>query len=354
MVGGSDEAPTTTRGAFVDGFRFDAGGIEGVPFDALDPLFGWVLHVVRSVAPASLQRTSLSLATLGLPSTGHVRAVAKARGLRTRWLDGGDPLDLVQAAGPAIVTARALGLGGEVDALDAACASGLYAVRVACDRLASGAADCAIAAAVNRSDPSYLFHGFTQLRALSAAGVPRPFDRRADGLVIGEGAAAVALKRLEDALRDGDRIHAVIRSTALGADGRKGNMLAPAVEGQLRTLRSAWARAGVDPGTVGYVECHATGTPLGDGTELRALEALLEGRDRQAAAGGGRVGEGARRSHRDRGGARGADPGGGRGPGRAAAPRRWAARSRGRSSPGARCCGRWTSTRRGRARGGRR
>jgi 3-oxoacyl-(acyl-carrier-protein) synthase/3-hydroxymyristoyl/3-hydroxydecanoyl-(acyl carrier protein) dehydratase len=277
---------TTRRGAFVDGFTLRPEGLRpGVPFAELDPLFGWVAHTARGALPPTAERgrTALVLAALGLPSTGHVRALAQ-RWLQelepdsVPWLRGGHPLDRSQLVGPALAAAAALGLGGPVESLDAACASGLYAVRSAMDLLASGSADCALAVAVNRSDSSYLFHGFSALRALSASGSPRPLDHRADGLLVGEGAAAVALKRLPDALRDGDRVHAVLRAVSLGSDGRKGNMLAPAEEGQLRALQAAWRSAGLDPDSLGLVECHATGTPLGDGVELRALASLLAGR----------------------------------------------------------------------------
>jgi 3-hydroxymyristoyl/3-hydroxydecanoyl-(acyl carrier protein) dehydratase len=281
---GELEQPLTTRrGAFVEGFTWRLEGLQPVvPFPELDPLFGWVAHTARGALPGTADRgrTALVLAALGLPSTGHVRAVAQPwlRELElgsATWLQGGHPLDRAQLAGPALAAAAALGLGGPVESLDAACASGLYAVRSAMDLLASGAADCALAVAVNRSDSSYLFHGFSALRALSPSGQVRPLDARADGLLVGEGAVAVALKRLPDALRDGDHVHAVVRAVSLGSDGRKGNMLAPAEEGQLRTLAAAWRTAKLDPASLGLVECHATGTPLGDGIELRALASLL-------------------------------------------------------------------------------
>jgi len=281
--------PVTTRvGGFVRDWSLDPSGLalDGWALKGADPLFQWVSHVVRGVLPATFaaDRTALCLANLGLPSTGHVRAttrvLAEHLGAVPTWIQGGAAPDRWQLALPAQVAAAANGLRGPVDTLDAACASGLYAVRIACARLAAHEVDTAIAAAVNRADSAYLFLGFSALRALSATSVPRPLDARADGLVVGEGAAAVALKRLEDAQRDGDRIHAVIRGAGVGADGRKGNMLAPGAPGQLRALRAAWADAGLDPAQVGYIEAHATGTMLGDRTELSALEALLADRPR--------------------------------------------------------------------------
>ncbi|MCB9695512.1 MAG: hypothetical protein H6738_01850 [Alphaproteobacteria bacterium] len=259
---GTPDAVPTRVGAFVDGPATDEEG--------RDALFAWVRRVVARVLPdgAPLERTSLDLASLLLPTAGLARA---ARG-------AGHPDDLRQAELPALVAARAAGLGGPVSTLDAACASGLFALGHAVGRLRRGEVDLAVAAAVNRSDDTWLFEGFGQLRALSPTGRSLPFDERADGLLVGEGAVAVALARLEDARRHGWRVHALIRGVGLGSDGRKGNLLAPSADGQLRAMRKAWTDAGLDPATVGYVECHATGTPLGDRTELTALRELLAGR----------------------------------------------------------------------------
>ena len=279
----------TLWGGFVDPIDFDAADLDlpDLPIAQMDPLIHQVLHVARGAlagAGVDRDRTGLLLANLSLPSSGAVRAVAgpylEQLGIDVPWLEGGCPWDRWQSGFPAHLAARALGLGGGSCALDAACASGLYAVRLACDRLAAGEIDAAIAAAVNRADSSYLFVGFSQLHALSPTGTPRPLDRRADGLVVGEGAGAVLIKRLEDAVSAGDDILAVIRGGGLGNDGRKGNMLAPDGIGQLRTLRAAYRRAGVSPADIGYVECHATGTVLGDGVEIGALDALLSETER--------------------------------------------------------------------------
>ncbi len=284
--GGPDKAATTI-GAFVDDPPFDAAGLDlgGVPVHELDPLFRWVLTSCREAMTGVKRggRADLLLGNLSLPSSGSVRAFAApvlaalaARGIDVPSLRGGRVEDAFQSDLPAALAARALGFDGHWSALDAACASGLYAVQVACDRLNAGLCDVAVAAAVNGADSAYVFLGFTALKALSPSGASRPFDRRGDGLLVGEGAGAIALKRLDDAVRDGDTIHAVLRGGGLGNDGRKGNLLAPSAEGQLRTLRAAWKRSGLDPRELGYVECHATGTPVGDKTELQALGTLLD------------------------------------------------------------------------------
>ena len=177
---------------------------------------------------------------------------------------------------PAALLARALGLGGACYTLDAACASSLYAVKLACDELLAHRADAMLAGGLSRPDSLYTQMGFSQLRALSPSGRCAPFDRKADGLIVGEGAGVVLLKRLADALRDGDRILALVRGAGLSND-LEGKLLSPSSEGQLRALRMAYAQAGWTPQTVDLIECHATGTPVGDAVEFESLARLWEG-----------------------------------------------------------------------------
>jgi len=177
---------------------------------------------------------------------------------------------------PAALLARALGLGGACFTLDAACASSLYAVKLACDELLAHRASAMLAGGLSRPDSLYTQMGFSQLRALSPSGRCSPFDRKGDGLIVGEGAGVVLLKRLDDALRDGDRILALIRGVGLSND-LEGSLLAPSSEGQLRALQMAYAQAGWSPQMVDLIECHATGTPVGDAVEFESLVRLWEG-----------------------------------------------------------------------------
>ena len=171
---------------------------------------------------------------------------------------------------PAQVIARVLGLGGPTLTLDAACASSLYAVKLACDALIDRRIDAALAGGVNHADSLYTQAGFTALGALSPSGRCSPFDHKGDGLVVGEGAGLLLLKRLDDAVEQGDRIYAVIQGIGLSNDVG-GSLLAPDSEGQLRALQLAYAQAGWSPQDVGLVECHGTGTPVGDRTEFGSL-----------------------------------------------------------------------------------
>ncbi len=130
-----------------------------------------------------------------------------------------------------------------------------------------------ISGGVSRPDPLYTQMGFSQLRALSPSGAASPFGRGADGLVVGEGAGMFVLKRLGDAVRQGDRIYGVIAGLGLSNDV-DGGLLAPQSEGQLRAMRAAYDRAGWRPDDVDLIECHATGTPVGDAVEFASLRAL--------------------------------------------------------------------------------
>jgi PfaB family protein len=174
---------------------------------------------------------------------------------------------------PAAILAKAFRLGGGSYTLDAACASSLYSVKLACDELHAGRADVMLAGGVSRPNSLYTQVGFSQLRALSPSGRCAPFDERADGLVVGEGAGLVVLKRLSDALRDRDPIHGLIHGVGLSNDMR-GNLLAPDSEGQLRAMRRAYKATGWSPQDIDLIECHGAGTPLGDLTELNSLTKL--------------------------------------------------------------------------------
>jgi acyl transferase domain-containing protein/3-hydroxymyristoyl/3-hydroxydecanoyl-(acyl carrier protein) dehydratase len=171
---------------------------------------------------------------------------------------------------PAALLAAEMGFGGDSFTLDAACASSIYAVKLACDALVYGRADMVVAGGVSRPECLYTQTGFSQLQALSPSGRCAPFDRRADGLVVGEGVGILVLKRLEDALAHGDAVVGVIHGIGLSNDMR-GNLLAPERKGQVRALRQAYRLAGWRPSDVDYIECHGTGTHAGDTTEIESL-----------------------------------------------------------------------------------
>ncbi|HEY8523917.1 MAG TPA: SDR family NAD(P)-dependent oxidoreductase [Acidimicrobiales bacterium] len=167
--------------------------------------------------------------------------------------------------------ANRLDLGGRNITVDAACASSLAALDVACSELAAGTSDVVLCGGADLHNGVQDFLLFTSVHALSTTGQCRTFDESADGIALGEGVACVVLKRLADAERDGDRIYAVVRAVGASSDGRSLGLTAPRQEGQERAVDRAYAQAGVAARDVGLVEAHGTGTTVGDRTELATL-----------------------------------------------------------------------------------
>lgn len=167
--------------------------------------------------------------------------------------------------------ANRLDLGGCNYTVDAACASSLAALDSAVKSLRSGESEVVICggADLHNSVNDYLM--FSSVHALSKTGRCRPFDQSADGIALGEGVAALVLKRARDARREGDRIYALVSSVAGSSDGKALGLTAPRREGQIRALRRAYERAGVRPSELGLIEAHGTGTVVGDRTELESL-----------------------------------------------------------------------------------
>ncbi len=165
-----------------------------------------------------------------------------------------------------------LNLRGPAMTLQTACSTSMVAIVEACRAIRSGLCDMALAGGVAITLPLKRGYFYTEQGMLSGDGHCRAFDEKASGTVFGNGAGVVMLKRLGDALRDRDHIHAVIRGTGLNNDGGvKHSYTAPSVEGQVDVIRMAHRDAGIDPATIGYVEAHGTGTPLGDPIEVAAL-----------------------------------------------------------------------------------
>ncbi|CRK56360.1 modular polyketide synthase [Alloactinosynnema sp. L-07] len=174
--------------------------------------------------------------------------------------------------------ANRLGFGGPAYTVDAACASSLIAIDHAVAELSSGRCDAVLAGGIHHGHDATLWSVFSRLGAVSRSGTIRPFDRDADGLLIGEGTGVVVLKRLADAHRDGDRVYAVVRGTGVASDGGGVSLMHPATSGQVLAVRRAWAAAGLDPAapdSVGLVEAHGTATPAGDAAEVATLREVF-------------------------------------------------------------------------------
>ncbi|MEV0102390.1 beta-ketoacyl synthase N-terminal-like domain-containing protein, partial [Nocardia sp. NPDC050789] len=273
LVRGFDEIFDAT------GFAVDAEEIAG-----WDPALRWVVHAGRTalgdLAPPA--GSGLVLGNLGYPWRQEAE-FAEQRWFAelpdsARMIPGRaavDPRARFSAGLPAQLAARALGLGQGGFALDAACASSLYAIKIACDRLHDRTADVMVAGGVSGSDGLYIQQGFAAMQALSKSGRTRPFHRDADGLVPAEGAAVVTLMRHRDAVSEGRPILGVIRGIGLSNDGRSGGFFAPDRSGQERAMRAAYRMAAVDPKTVSLLECHATGTTVGDAVEIASASAVF-------------------------------------------------------------------------------
>ncbi|GAA4624848.1 type I polyketide synthase [Actinoallomurus vinaceus] len=167
-----------------------------------------------------------------------------------------------------------LGLHGPCVAVDTACSSSLVATHLAVQSLRTGESDFALAGGVNvMLSPEFMLSG-TRWGMFSPTGRCHAFDARADGLVRSEGVGVVVLKRLADARRDGDRVLAVIRGSAINQDGRSQGLVHPSEDAQRMVYAAAVEQAGIDPGLVGLVETHGPGTPVGDPIEFRALSPI--------------------------------------------------------------------------------
>lgn len=172
------------------------------------------------------------------------------------------------------------GLQGPSISLDTACSSSLCAVHLACQSLATGDSDLALAGGINLLVDPLTMVSLSKFGGLSAGSACRAFDASADGFVRGEGGGVVVLKRMSRAIGDGDRVYAVIGGTAMNNDGASNGLTAPNPRAQEGVLRQAWARCGVEPARVDYVESHGTGTALGDPIEAKALGTVFGGQDR--------------------------------------------------------------------------
>ncbi|MGK8554412.1 SDR family NAD(P)-dependent oxidoreductase [Nocardia gipuzkoensis] len=168
-----------------------------------------------------------------------------------------------------------LDLHGPSLVLDSACSSSLAAVDLAVRLLADGTVPFAVVGGVNLALLEHTSNYLAESGFLSPGGRTAPFDAAADGYARGDGCAVVVLQRTADALREGNRVYAEIIGTAVGSDGRSNGLYAPNGRAQQETLRTAWSRAGSTPRSAGYIECHGSGTPLGDAVEISALAAAL-------------------------------------------------------------------------------
>lgn len=271
-------AQTTRWGSFLDEIdAFDAEFFEISPSEAvkMDPQQRLLLEVAwEALEHAGIPATSLRRSQTGVFAGACVSEygylVSTDLSAVDAWSNTGGALSII-----ANRLSYFLDLHGPSVAVDTACSSSLVAIHLACQSLRMRDSDLAIAAGVNLLLSPAVFHGFDQAGVLSPTGLCHAFDAGADGFVRGEGCGVVVLKRLSDALHDGDRVLVVVRGSAVNQDGRSNGLMAPNPAAQMAVLRAAYAAAGVHPREVDYVEAHGTGTLLGDPIEARALGKVL-------------------------------------------------------------------------------
>ncbi|MGK5731682.1 SDR family oxidoreductase [Streptomyces sp. URMC 124] len=283
------------------------GFLPGIPFDPLR--YGIPPSSLASVDPVqllALEAARRALADAGYEQRDFPRArtavifgaeagsdMSNATTLRTvlpSYLGGPLPEDLAgqlpaltEDSFPGMLAnvisgriANRLDLGGSNYTVDAACASSLAAVDIACKELTTGAADLVLCGGADLHNGINDYLLFSSVHALSPTGRCKTFDAEADGIALGEGIACVVLKRLADAQRDGDRVYAVVKGVGSSSDGRSRGLTAPRPEGQRAALERAYAQARISPARVGLVEAHGTGTVVGDRTELDVLTEVFQ------------------------------------------------------------------------------
>ncbi|WP_088634398.1 type I polyketide synthase [Phaeobacter sp. 22II1-1F12B] len=274
-------------GAFLDDVEgFDPAFFGITPREAvsLDPQQRLLLEVTwealenAGIAPASLSGSQTAI---------YVGMTAHDYAMRSAKFQGEQTADAYEASGSShsIASGRLsyfLGVHGPNFALDTACSSSMVAVHEAVRALRSGDADMALAGGVTLTLSPTGSILTARARMMSFTGKCHTFDASADGYARGEGCAMIALKRLSDARRDGDRIVAVIKGSAINQDGRSTGMTAPNGRAQVAVLRAALKDAGLDPSDISYIEAHGTGTSLGDPIEINALGEVFGDRPKDA------------------------------------------------------------------------
>ncbi|NRA42444.1 MAG: 3-hydroxyacyl-[acyl-carrier-protein] dehydratase FabA, partial [Pseudomonadales bacterium] len=298
---GDDDKYYCMNGGYINDFHFNPQGylLDADYLAAMDDLHQWVLHTGKQVIDQAgywgsdiLSRTGVIMGNLSFPTkkSNHLFLPLYHQVVNDSLQQGlGENFQLSHftdsqtvhadngliAGYPVSLLAKACGLGASHFALDAACASSCYALKLASDYLQTGKADMMLAGAVSASDPMFVNMGFSIFQAYPGNNISAPLDTRSEGLFAGEGAGMMLLKRHSDAVRDGDTIQAIIKGAALSNDGKGEFVLSPNTKGQVLVYERAYDDGEINPDEVSYVECHATGTPKGDRVELGSMESFF-------------------------------------------------------------------------------
>ncbi|MDR0217938.1 MAG: beta-ketoacyl synthase [Enterobacteriaceae bacterium] len=281
-------------------FHFNGKGyhLPEAELNRLDPLFQWTLYAAEQALNDSgyrqhktlLQKTGLIMGNIGMPthSTKQLMSPFYHKILQpyiqqligrpdfkfnSFWPQANhSDLNLMTGGHNATIAALALGLAGPRYCLDAACASALYAIKLGADYLLSHKADMMLVGSICHVDHIYIDHGFNILQVFPENGDSIPFDKASKGVKAGEGVGMVAIKRYADAVRDNDKIYGVIEAIGLSNDAGSKHLLVPDNQGQRIALERAYQGRSRD---IDYIECHATGTHIGDQIELSTIESFF-------------------------------------------------------------------------------
>jgi phthiocerol/phenolphthiocerol synthesis type-I polyketide synthase D len=279
---------TTKWGGFVDdvaGFDADFFGITPREAVAMDPQQRILLEVAwealehAGLAPDSLSG-SRTAAIMGVSAWDYTILNLERKAEIDAYMSTGNPHSAAVGR-----ISYLLGLRGPAVAVDTACSSSLVAIHLACQSLRLRESDVALAGGVHLSLSPFTSIALSKWSALSPTGRCKTFDALADGFVRGEGSGVVVLKRLADATRDGDRVLAVVRGSAINQDGRSNGMTAPNAAAQRDVITTTLRMADATADSVNYVETHGTGTILGDPIEFEALAATYGGGEGRCALG---------------------------------------------------------------------
>jgi PfaB family protein len=292
------------KGSFIRDFKFDSKGYK-LPanfLESLDNTLKWSLYVAQQALrdcgyltnPEILAKCGVILGTLSLPTkasnqlispiyqqilTPAIRELLQQNDFNLGNLPTTNTPSTHNAMIsdlPAAIVAQALALSDIHYSIDAACSSPLYAIRLASHYLWTHKADIMLAGGISASDPLFLRMLFSSIQGYPENNdISRPLDKSSRGLITAEGAGIFVLKRYSDAVRDGDRIYAVVAGNGLSNDGRGKHLLSPNSKGQVLAFERAYAEANLNPKNIDYMECHATGTLLGDTTEFNSIETFF-------------------------------------------------------------------------------
>ncbi|MFB2769942.1 SDR family NAD(P)-dependent oxidoreductase [Pelatocladus sp. BLCC-F211] len=213
------------------------------------------------------------LKSSGLSDEDTQKIIEKIKSAYVPWEENAFPGMLANIVSGRI--ANRLDLGGMNCVVDAACASSLGALAMSISELVEHRADMMLTGGVDTDNSIVAYMCFSKTPAVSPSQNTKPFDAQLDGMMLAEGIGMLVLKRLEDAIRDNDRIYAVIKGIGASSDGRYKSIYAPRPEGQVRALHRAYEDAGFSPTSVGLIEAHGTGTMVGDPAEFTALKEVF-------------------------------------------------------------------------------